>query len=89
MFYRHGKKAFHGGTVQIDRHQALQPAGREKVGNEPGPDRLPPAGAPVLAGIPEVGDDGREVGCPGPPAGIRQEPQFQEMGLHRRAGRLE
>ena len=63
--------------------------GRQQVGDDPRRHGLSPFGAPVLAGVAEVGDDGGEARRSGAPARIGEEHELEEVHFERRRRRLD
>ena len=84
---RQGEEAFERRTVKIDGDDAIEAAGLEQVGDQPGPDRFPAARPPILSGITEVRNHRRQAGGARAAAGVGEQEKLDEVRLHRRAGR--
>jgi hypothetical protein len=89
IFQRDGKDPSHGGGMKIEGQQALQPSNAQQVRDQPRSHGFTPARPAVVVRITEIWHHRGQVDGTSPPAGLRQQEQFQQMHLHWRAGRLE
>ena len=65
------------------------PDGGQDIGDQLGRDRLARAVLLLLPGIAEVRQHGGNPVRAGPPHGVNEDQQFDQIGVHRRAGRLD
>jgi hypothetical protein len=79
MLDRDIEEAFNSGSVQVDGQHALHARGLDQIGQKTSAQRLDPAGASVLAGVAEVGNNGGKPGCAGAAARVGEQQELEEI----------
>ena len=75
--------------VQVDGQDAVGAGRGDQIGNQLGRDRRAPVGLPVLPGIAEIGDHGRDAPGRGALQRIHHDQQLHQIVIGRVRGRLD
>ena len=74
--------------MQVERQNAVGTGFGDQIGDELGRDRRARTGFAVLAGIAEIGKDGRDAACRGSTEGVDHDQQFHQVVVCRKGRRL-
>jgi hypothetical protein len=87
VIHRQVEEALHLVLVEVEPEHPVRSRRRNHVGDQLGADGHPGLVLPVLPGVPEVRDNGRDPGGAGPLRRVHQEQQLHQV-LCRRVGGL-